>query len=244
MHSNHGRRQRRSQWLLVLATAVFVFPSCRSYEQDPYPGNEATGALQLGKEPFRVEPGDSLKIDFLYHAEWNTTMLVRSDGRMSVPFIGEVSAVGRTLAELRPEIEKRLKDHIMDPAVRLDVSAAERMVFVGGEVATPGVVTFTGSSITVLEAIMKAGGTLKESADLEHVILARVDDKGVREAWKVNLEPVLSAKVPPQPVLLRNRDVILIPNSPIDQANLFVKNYINDMIPTPANWASLWLIRN
>jgi protein involved in polysaccharide export with SLBB domain len=224
--------------LLVLAVAG----GCRSYEQAPYPGDEQAGSAPVAG-PYRVVTGDTLSIAFLYHAEWNTEMLVRPDGMMSVPFVGQISADGRTPAELQAEIQEGLQSHIQDPTVRLDVQLAERMVYVGGEVTTPGIVTFTGPTITLLEAIMKAGGPLKASADLSSVIVARVDPAGRRLAWKANLDPILTAATPPQPIHLLNRDIILVPNSPIDQANLFVDQYINRMIPGGVGiWTGVFLV--
>ena len=226
----------------VLSALILVMVGgCRTYQQAPYPGDEAAG-IQSDPQSDIVVPGDTLKVEFLYHEQWNAEMVVRPDGTMSMPLLGQVKVSGRTIKALRSEFERRLEDeHQIDqPVIRLDLVAAARLIYVAGEVATPGVVAFTGSTVTLLEALVLAGGPVKESADLRFVIIVREDSAGVRRSWKFNMEPILSAATPPQPIRLRNRDVVIVPNSPIDQVNLFVKNYIGDMFPLGATTVGLF----
>ena len=216
---------------LIAVATILSLCGCRSYDQDPYPVDQEAPWVQNGGA-YKIFDGDRLKISFKYHQEWNVEVTVRPDGRMSVPFVGEVKARKLSLAELDAVLEKGLAAHIKDPDVDLDIVAFHpREVYVGGEVNNPGIVTFEGARITLLEAIMKAGGPIKGSADMSNVILARDVSLRERKAWKVNLDPVLTAKVPSQPVHLMHHDVILLPNNKIDQANVFIDKYINQMIP-------------
>jgi len=237
--------QERRKLLLLLLLLVFLSAEsgCRHYEQPRYPGDEAAGsAPETG--PYRLIPGDVIDIEFPFHPEWNATGRIRPDGRFTAPFVGEVQAAGKTLDEVRGTLEKELARHIQDPQVLLDISEfGAREIFVGGEVMQPGVVTFDGRSVTLLEAIMRAGGWNKETAYLKSVIVARDLPDGRRKSWVVDLSTMLEAAVPPQPVHLLNHDVVLVPNTAIDEANIFVDKYINRMIPGGPALALLFFYR-
>jgi protein involved in polysaccharide export with SLBB domain len=191
-----------------------------------------------------VVPGDTLKVEFLDSTitDWDTELLVRSDGAVSIPKIGDVKVSGLTISAIQEKVRSELaKLSASYSNINISLAAAARLVFVGGEVTEPGAVTFTGSTVTLLEAIILAGGPLKESADLSSVIILREDGAGVRHSWKWDMEPLLTDAKPPQPVRLRNRDVVIVPNSSIDRVNLWVKNYISDMIPNGAALVALFL---
>ena len=96
---------------------------------------------------------------------------------------------------------------------------------------------------TLLEALMQAGG-YKQEADLSVVILARENGEGVRQSWLIDMAPILTAKIPPQPVYLLPGDVILVPDRPIVQVTRWIDEYINKFIPGGAQGLlTLFIIR-
>ena len=231
---------RLSRLLLVLGLAL-AGASCRAVPPAPtYPGNLAAGGLRTETE-YLVTPGDRLVIRYPAYPQWNTEVVVRPDGRGSVPLVGDVQFGRRPLSEVETELEASLADRVRSPQVELAVVQLHpRQVFVGGEVEVPGLVKIEGPRLTLLESIFAAGGPLTKSATLETVILSRVDEQGVRQAWTVDAASGLVGGR--EPVLLLPGDVVLVPNRRIDEANLFVEQYITNMIPSSNLLSSLILL--
>jgi protein involved in polysaccharide export with SLBB domain len=106
----------------------------------------------------RLSPGDELDIRFFYTPELNTIQPIRPDGKIALQLIGEVMAQGMTPFQLQEELVKKYSKHLLQIDVTVIVlSFSNRVVYVGGQVARPGAVPFT-PQMTVLEALMLAGG--------------------------------------------------------------------------------------
>jgi polysaccharide export outer membrane protein len=85
-------------------------------------------------------------------------LIIRPDGRVSLPLVGDVPAAGLTPMALAGEISENLKKFINDPSVTVTVTATNsRRVFFIGEIARSGPVLMT-RDMTVLQAISAAGG--------------------------------------------------------------------------------------
>ncbi len=216
--------------LVVLILASFM-TACRSYEQESFPGNKEAGSLPPENPVYQIRAGDTLGFRFTYHPEWNEDMIVRKDGKISLPVVGILNASGMTIEELTAQADKLLGETLKDPDLTINIRALIiDQVYVGGEVNAPGVIDMPSTRFSVLDAILAAGGYLLE-ADLEYVVLARETPDGERKSWIVNLDSMLTAKTPPQPVYLLPGDVILVPDTPVSQGNRFVDQYLTKMTP-------------
>jgi len=149
------------------------------------------------------------------------------DGRISYPFVGEVTARGKTVLQLQKELERRLADgYIIDPHVSIKVTAyRSHKFFVVGNVAKPGVYPLT-KDITVAEAISLAGG-LGQSGDarrpasgLAVIVRARPGEKrdrprmpdatGSQDKLTISLSAALAGD-PRHNVKVHNGDTIYVP---------------------------------
>ena len=85
-------------------------------------------------------------------------LLIRSDGRISLPLVGDLPAAGLTPMALATEISEHLKKFMNDPTVTVTVTASNsRRIFFIGEVSHPGPLPLT-HEMTMLQAISAAGG--------------------------------------------------------------------------------------
>jgi len=121
--------------------------------------------LLLGRvaaqEAYRIAAGDSISVQVLRHADYNTQLVVRPDGRITYPLIGEVEVVGKTVAELTNLITKALSQELRAPQVVINVMPREQpVVYILGDVLRAGPVPFKpgADAITVKDAIAQAGG--------------------------------------------------------------------------------------
>ncbi len=193
---------------------------------------ESTEHAPPVKPAFLLQPGDTLDVMFRYWPELNDTQVVRPDGKISLQLIPEVQAAGLTPDELSQSLHKLYENRIKGPDITVIVRGfAEQKVYVGGEVKSPGMIELKGR-MTALEAVMAAGGHLKESAELSNVVILRHKD-GKRYAATVNLNDQIEKKQSDL-VLLEPRDIVFVPRTLIDQLNQYVDQYINKMIPNTA----------
>ena len=132
-------------------------------------------ALPAAREAFTLGVEDVISITIYDNEEFNTTQAVRPDGYVAVLSIGDVKAEGRTVAELRQEIEQRLTQFIRRPNANIVINEYNsRKMLVLGAVAKPGVVKLR-SKKNLLEAMSDAGG-LSPDADLKRSVLFRGDE--------------------------------------------------------------------
>ena len=123
------------------------------------PSAEVIAETRSASKDFLLGPEDVIDI-VVWRSDDMTQrdVVVRPDGKISMPLIGEVEATGRTAKELAAHIAERLKEYKETPTVYVKVKEANSYyVFVLGDVAKPGKYQVK-SRVTVLQAISMAGG--------------------------------------------------------------------------------------
>lgn len=112
-------------------------------------------------ENYRIDVDDVLDISVWQIEELRQEVVVRPDGKISFPLIGDVQAQGLTLDELRQDIVDKIKLYIKAPQVSVNIrELGGKRVAILGDVANPGVARFT-APIRLTEAIALAGGFTK-----------------------------------------------------------------------------------
>jgi polysaccharide export outer membrane protein len=172
-------------------------------------GANAPLASAVNPSTYRVGPEDVLEITVWREDALRREALVRPDGGISYPLIGELQAAGKTVNELREEITKRLEKFIPDAAVSVTVlRTASQRIYVLGKVTRPGEFP-VGRSVDVLQALSMAGG-LTQFADVNGIRIMR------REGDRQSMLPfeygrVVRGEKLEQNVLLRPGDVVVVP---------------------------------
>jgi len=127
------------------AAAVPVTPPVRT-------ANAAT------QPEYRIGSGDKLQINVYKENDLTQALQVRPDGRITMPLIGDFAAAGQTPMQLQRKLSESLREYVTNPVVTvMVVEVAPRVVYVMGEVNTPGAVPLQGT-MTVLQALAVAGG--------------------------------------------------------------------------------------
>ena len=179
--------------------------------------------------PVTLQSGDALRVRFAYWPELNEEQVIRPDGKIAMPLVGEIEAAGLNPEQLREELLKRYSSKVKDPDITVIVRSMDsRRVYVGGEVKTPGVISMPGR-LTLLQAIMQAGGFMKESAKLSSVIVVR-QQTGKQQVRSVDVRKMLKS---PEgaPFFLAPFDIVFVPRTNIDRVDQWVEQYINRVIP-------------
>lgn len=150
-------------------------------------GNKASQAA-ITKVPedydYRIGRGDVLNVIVYDHPELTIPAgsersaaesgnVVHADGTIFYPYVGQIKVAGRTVRDVRSEIQRRLSGFIAEPQVDVKVATYNaQKVYVTGQVKDPGVFSVTNVPVHVLDAISDAGG-LTEMANWHDVILTR-----------------------------------------------------------------------
>jgi polysaccharide export outer membrane protein len=164
------------------------------------------------KEGFLLGPSDVLKINVWHNPDLSVDSVVRPDGTITMPLVGDIRAAGRTPVEVRDEITKRLKVYIADESavVTVAVSSVNSYHFVvNGNVEKPGTYNATHYA-TVSEAITLAGGPNKFASPEETVII-RADTAGATKRIPINEIGILNGKHPEQDLVILPGDTIYVP---------------------------------
>jgi len=189
----------------------------------PAPGSQLS-------EPYRLQIGDLLAIKFYRNPELNEEVTIRPDGMISLQLIGAVRAAGLSPEELNAALAKQYAREVTDAQVTTIVrETAGQRVYIGGEVARPGLITLRGG-LTAFQAVQEAGGFLK-SARVSEVVLIRRDASYQPKGHIIDIRPVRSGERSEADVALQPYDIVFVPRSKISNVNLFVEMYIRNNLP-------------
>jgi polysaccharide biosynthesis/export protein len=137
-----------------------------------------------------------------------TDVVVRPDGKISVPMLNDIKAAGLTPEQLAASVQQAASKYIRDAAATVVVREIHsRKIFVIGEVTKPGTLQI-GSELNVLQAIAEAGGFL-EHAKKSNVVVVR-NEGGREQRFKFNYKDVVAGKKLEQNIKLRPGDTVLV----------------------------------
>jgi polysaccharide export outer membrane protein len=181
--------------------------------QSRVPPNAVAASIPAADAPagpnFVIGAGDMLSVVFWRDEKLSREVLVRPDGKISLPLLNDVPAAGYTPDKLALVLSQAAAKFVAEPDVTVIVTGIHsRQVFVVGEVLKAGAVALTGE-MTVLQAIGVAGG-LQEYADKKNIVIIR-SEQGAEKRLKFNYEQVIKGRNPQQNILLRPGDTIVVP---------------------------------
>ncbi len=200
------------------------------------PSLEAVASLPVAPEPseYLLRRGDVLEVKFFYNSELNERLPIRPDGKISLALVGEIVAEGRSAASLQAELAERYASSLRHPEVAVIVKEITGIkVFVGGEVRAAGVI-HSAQELTLLQAVVQAGGFLR-TAKVRNVVVLR--DQGTSEPlfMTVDLASDLDGSGLGGDMKLHPDDIVFVPKTKIAKVDQFVAQYIRELIPVALN---------
>jgi polysaccharide biosynthesis/export protein len=181
---------------------------------EPPASSAAISAARPANKPhdtsFVIGNDDLLAINVWKEPDISRSIPVRSDGRISLPLVGEVQATGRTPLQLEQDISSKLKNYIAAPEVTVMVQEIHSEKFnILGQVAKPGSYSLEVAT-TVLDAIAAAGG-FRDFANQKGVYILRQNPAGGESRIAFNYKKVIKGKNSQQNIKLEPRDTIVVP---------------------------------
>jgi polysaccharide export outer membrane protein len=174
----------------------------------PSPAPEAAPVGISPPQGYTIGADDQLSIRFWGDPQLSADVVVRPDGKISVPLLNDVQAAGLTPEELNQVLEKAASKYISEPeATTIVREIRSRKVFVLGQVAKPSPVPLN-SEMTVLQVLSAVGGLLEFADKTDIVILRR--ENGKEKRFKFNFNEVVKGKNVQQNIVLQPNDTVLI----------------------------------
>lgn len=210
------------QSVLIGIALVALGPLCAVGQSGDRPANEnalAANSSASSDEGNAKKPHDATFIigndDLLDIAVWKEPELtkaipVRSDGKISLPLVGEIVAAGRTPLQLENEISEKLKSYITTPEVTVIVEKVNSRKFnILGEISKPGSYPLT-TRTTIMDAIATAGG-FRDFAKKSGIYVLRKAQDGHEARLKFNYKDFIKGKDISQNINLEPDDTIIVP---------------------------------
>jgi polysaccharide biosynthesis/export protein len=167
----------------------------------------ADEAVAASGDSYRIGPGDVLEISVWKEEALTKQLSVLPDGKITFPLIGEVQAQGRTVAQLKQDIETRLLRFVPAPSLSVIVHQVNSLlIYVIGRVNQPGRFVLNGN-INVLQALAMAGG-LNSFAKRDGIKIFR-NVKGKNVVYEFDYDDVSAGKNMSQNIVLMRGDVVV-----------------------------------
>jgi polysaccharide export outer membrane protein len=230
--------------LAALGLLVFILGGCGGGNRfiSNRDGKVESGELVLDAIPMRPDPteyvighGDAIDVLFLYNSDFNQTDLkVRPDGKISLPYVGDIVAAGRPVSALDSVITARYAEIVVNPDVTIVVrDFRPEVVYALGEVLSPGGYEYH-SGMTLANALALGGGPNKGGKRNEVLVIRRVAPDHV-VGIQVNINDLLSGKRFDLDVPLQAFDIVYVPKSKIAQGQDFMLA-LKEIILTPTEF--------
>jgi len=167
-------------------------------------------ALKPTDDSFVIGADDVLAVNVWKEPDISRSVPVRSDGKITLPLVGELQAGGQTPRQLEKEIAGKLRNYISEPEVTVMVQEVRSQRFnILGQVAKPGSYLISNSA-KVLDAIALAGG-FRDFAKKKSIYVLRQNPGSGQTRLLFNYSEVIKGKNPEQNIELRPHDTVIVP---------------------------------
>ena len=183
---------------------------------------EMPPASELESEPYEIGVGDTVAVHVWRNPELGQSIVVRPDGFISLPLMGDVKAEGKMPEQLAAEISDTLGEYIRTPEVTVMVTNPMSKEFrnrirVTGQVAAPQSVAFQ-PGMTVLDVVLMAGGVTDFAADARAVLHRQIN--GEYQSFGLDLRAILTDGDMRTNHSLQPGDVISVPRKQLFRGEL------------------------
>jgi len=199
---------KSKQLVIAAMVSVFSIGICQSVlSQDKA---VQTWSAKSQSSDYRIGAGDMIEVSTWKEPDLSRKeVLVRVDGKISFPLIGDIQAAGMTPVELTETIQKGLKDYVTSPVVTVTITnPGSQKVYILGEVLKTGEYPLY-KTLTVLQAFALAGG-FTQWASKDEIILLRKEG-GKEKIYKINYKDIVRGRESENNLALQANDTIVVP---------------------------------
>ncbi len=189
----------------ALAPGVGTLPASAQEAAAPAAAPAPASSTAPARAEYRIGIGDELSIFVFGEAEAHE-VVVRPDGRITLPLVGDIDAEGMPPTLLARSIAKKLEPFQKEPVVTVAVRAINSYrLYVLGRVGTQGEIT-SATPLRLLQALAMAGG-LNEFAN-KRIIVMRETSEGPKRIG-IDYDDIIKGKTPEQNIMLMSGDIVV-----------------------------------
>jgi len=198
------------KFIVPLSLCVFGVGACAHHTSSQYAALYADAARQDPRgKPYVIGVADVVRVGVWKDESLSADAIVRPDGTITMPLVGELRAAGRTAAELQQDASQRLATLVKDASVTVSVVEINSYRFtVAGNVEHPGLFS-ARYYLTVSEALALAGGP-NRYADTDQVVIVRWQNGSLLRI-PINYDDILSGRSPEQDIVILAGDSVRVP---------------------------------
>jgi polysaccharide export outer membrane protein len=224
-------------WTVAALAACSPVPNLPPAPAEPPPGAGYVSSL----EPYRIQVGDVLDIRLMLNPELNEEVSVRPDGHISTTVVRDELAYGRTIPELTAALTRAYAADLRNPRVSVILrSFAPTRIYVGGEVNNPGEFITVGPTLTLSQALARAGGLKFTTSDENKIFIIRRGPNDVPEFLSTRFDSVMWGKDPSADVRLAPYDVVFVPRTTVAEVYRFFDTYLLQFVPV--SWGFSYVV--
>lgn len=197
---NKYTQRKRTFWLLLFGIVMVV---------SAWNTVVWAGQVDGAEADYRIGIGDVIEVQVWHEPDLSRTLIVRLDGRISLPLLGDIDTAGKTTSELDSYLEKKFAEVVTEPAVSVILmESRSRRYYVVGQVMQPGEFPIE-HPITILQAIARSGG-FQEWAKRERIKVVR--RSGEREMLlEFDYDAFVNGKNLEQNLVITPGDTVIVP---------------------------------
>lgn len=190
---------RRKAGLVCLSLLVVV----------AMPFTSATAQSASPPPDYKISPEDVLEISVWKEPDLQREVIVRPDGGISFPLVGDIRAAGKSTSELQEDLVRALETFIPDAVVTVSIVELKGLrIYVMGKVRSPGQF-LVGRYVDVLQALTLAGGFTPFANQRDVHVIRRVDGREV--VYEFDYTEVEKGKNLEQNIRLQADDIVVVP---------------------------------
>ena len=195
--------------VICLAVVWLSGPWVAAQTPSAFPDAASATAADSAPPDYVIGPQDVLEILFWRDKDLSAEVIVRPDGKITLPLINEIDAAGLTPDQLRARVREQANRFVEDAVPVVNVKQINsRRVFIVGEVAKPGAYPLGGPT-SVLQLIATAGGLGEFASSDKIVVIRTVAGRQVR--YHFNYEAVVRGNNLKQNIELKSGDTVIVP---------------------------------
>ena len=199
----------------ILTIALFLsLTACSSV-----PAGSTTGPAAPPDKPatevapsidsYVIQPGDMLDISVWKEKDLEKELMVRPDGGLNFPLIGDIIASGKTIAQLQKELTTKLTKYVPDPVLTISIKQSlGNKIYIVGKVNKPGDYIAI-RNIDVMQALSMAGGPTPYASVNKIKILRRMN--GEQKVFLFKYSHVEKGEDLEQNIVLQGGDIVVVP---------------------------------
>lgn len=222
---------RGSAWSAALLAIVLGLSGCKTATEDQQAGFAAAASQALADSKTSADPqtgaegepaaksaesagklllreGDTIRVSFPGAPNLNAVQLIRRDGKITMPLVGEVHAAGVAPSDLEKQLLELYGPQLQTKEISVSLESSAFYVYVVGAILRPGKIV-TDKPVSALEAIMEAGGFDQMRANMKKIKVIRYVD-GKPHYYKLDMKGILGGEGK-DAFILRPSDIVFVP---------------------------------